>query len=348
MSIKDFKKRFDPALLNFLDSKTKTLRKYNNRDLNNYLLHLRKILQGGKRIRPYLSFLSYKAYGGKEDSKVIKLLVFIEIFHAFCLVHDDIIDKADYRHGVSTIHKFATDKTGVTNLSSIHFGNSIAILIGDFLFSWAFELILKNKDFEEKELKKIINIFFNMVDEVIVGQFIDINISSEEKSNEEMIYQKMLLKTASYSFIHPLMIGASLVKEIKNGEFFKGFGLFLGTAFQIQDDLFDIIYDSGEIHKSSFNDIAQHQRTIFTNYIFEKGTRKQREILQTYFGKKVDEKGEKILREIFHKSGAIKYGKSLIENNIKKAKELLKKEKIAEKYKDLFFEFIDILSKRKS
>ena len=348
MSIKDFKKRFDPALLNFLDSKTKTLRKYNNRDLNNYLLHLRKILQGGKRIRPYLAFLSYKAYGGKEDNKVIKLLVFIEIFHAFCLVHDDIMDKADYRHGVSTIHKFATDKTKVSNLSSIHFGDSIAILIGDFLFSCAFELLFNNDDFGEKELKRIINIFFNMVDEVIVGQFIDVNISNEEKSNEEMIYQKMFLKTASYSFIRPMMIGASLVKEIKNEEFFKQFGLALGISFQIQDDLFDIIYDSDEIYKSSFNDIAQHQHTIFTNYIFEKGTSKKREIIQTYFGKKVDEKGKKILRGIFQESGAIEYGKSLIENGIKKAKELLKKEKLAEKYKDLFFEFIDMLSKRKS
>ena len=69
---------------------------------------------------------------------------------------------------------------------------------------------------------------------------------------------------------------------------------------------------------------------------------------QTYFGKKVDEKGKKILRGIFRESGAIEYGKYLIEDNIKKAKELLKKEKIAEKYKDLFFKFIDILSKRKS
>ncbi|KKS11120.1 MAG: Geranylgeranyl pyrophosphate synthase [Parcubacteria group bacterium GW2011_GWB1_41_5] len=283
MRLKDFKKRFDPALLNFLDSKTETLRKYNNRDLNNYLLHLRKILQGGKRIRPYLAFLCYKSYGGKEDNKAIKLLVFIEIFHAFCLVHDDILDKADYRHGVSTIHKFATDKTRASNLGSIHFGNSIAILIGDFLFSWAFELLFNNDNFGEKELKRVTNIFLKMIEEVFIGQFIDVKMSSDENPNEKSIFQKMYLKTAGYSFTHPMMIGASLVKEIKNEEFFKQFGLVLGISFQIQDDLFDIIYDSNEIFKSSFNDIAQHQHTIFTNYVFEKGAKKQREILRTYF-----------------------------------------------------------------
>ncbi len=347
MSIKDFKKRFDPALLNFLDSKTKTLRKYNNRDLNNYLLHLRKILQGGKRIRPYLAFLSYKAYGGTEDSKVIKLLVFIEIFHAFCLIHDDVMDKADYRHGVSTIHRFATDKTKAANLSSIHFGNSIAILIGDLLFSWSFEILL-NSAFDKATIERARRIFTPMIEEVMVGQFVDIDILKENKVGEKIIFQKMFLKTASYSFIRPMMIGASLVKEIKNEEFFKELGLFLGTAFQIQDDLFDIIYESDEIYKSSFNDIEQGQHTIFTNFVFEKGTKKQREILQTYFSKKVNEKEKKILRGVFQKSGAIEYGKSLIEDGINKANDLLKKEKIAEKYKGPFFEFIDILSKRKS
>ena len=124
------------------------------------------------------------------------------------------------------------------------------------MFSWAFELLFNNDNFGEKELKRVTNIFLKMIEEVFIGQFIDVKMSSDENPNEKSIFQKMYLKTAGYSFTHPMMIGASLVKEIKNEEFFKQFGLVLGISFQIQDDLFDIIYDSNEIFKSSFNDIS--------------------------------------------------------------------------------------------
>ena len=101
----------------------------------------------------------------------MKLLVFMEIFHAFCLVHDDIMDKADKRHGIETFHMLIKPPS---------LGNSIAILIGDFLFSWAFEILLTNKDFDQEKLERTKEIFLKMIDEVITGQFIDINLTGRK------------------------------------------------------------------------------------------------------------------------------------------------------------------------
>ncbi|MEK7186542.1 MAG: polyprenyl synthetase family protein [Patescibacteria group bacterium] len=339
MQLKEFKDKFDPLLIEFIEKKIKLLQIYKSPDLTKCLSHLKKLLGSGKRIRPYLSFLSYKAYGGTKDKDMMKLLVFMEIFHAFCLVHDDIMDKADKRHGIETFHMLIKPPS---------LGNSIAILIGDFLFSWAFEILLTNKDFDQEKLERTKEIFLKMIDEVITGQFIDINLTGKKTSTEEEIYQKMFLKTASYSFIRPLMIGKALVGEIKDEKFFQEFGKSLGFAFQIQDDLFDIIYDTDEIFKSSFNDVQQRQHTIFTNYIFEKGTNKQKTVLQTYFGKKIEDKDKNKLIKIFNDSKSLEYGKKLIKGNLEKAKKLLKEESMIDTYKNNLLEFIDILNQRKS
>lgn len=334
MELKDFKNKIDKEILIFLDSKIFSLSKYQTNDLDYRVFdQLLKLLRDGKRIRSYVAFLSYKAYGGKDDKNAIKLFSFLEIFHAFCLVHDDIMDDADQRHGVKTINKL--------------YGNSQAILIGDFLFSWAWEILLTNKEFDEKSIERAKGIFLEMIDEVIIGQMTDLNITAKQKVSNEEIINKMLLKTAGYSFIKPMIIGAYLARNIKDEEKpIEKFGKYLGLAFQIQDDLLDIMFDSNQTKKSDFNDVAQHQHTLFTNYVFEKGNKEQRGILKTMFGKKLNQIDKDMLRKVFVNSGAIGYGKKEIINNLNNAKKALEKIKIDEKYKNLFLKLTDDLVNR--
>lgn len=331
MNLKDFKNKIDKEILIFLDSKISSLSKYKTNDLDYRVFdQLLKLLRSGKRIRSYVAFLSYKAHGGKDDKNAIKLSSFLEIFHAFCLVHDDIMDDADQRHGVKTINK--------------RYGNSQAILIGDFLFSWAWEILLTNKEFDEKSLERIKRIFLEMIDEVFVGQMMDLNITAKHKVSNEEIVNKMLLKTAGYSFIKPMIIGAYLARNIKDEEkSIEEFGKYLGLAFQIQDDLLDIKFESSQTKKSDFNDVTQHQHTLFTNFVFEKGANEQKQILKDLFGKKLNKTDKVVLRKVFIDSGAIDYGEKEVTNNLNLASKSLSKIKIHEKYKSLFLELVNDL-----
>lgn len=333
MELKDFKKDIDKEIIAFFKNKLSSLSKYQNLEMDQLFEHVGKILLEGKRIRPYLAYLSYKSFGGKEDKKVIKFLSFIEIFHIFCLVHDDILDKADERHGVKTINKL--------------YGNSQAMLIGDLLFSWSWEILLTNNNINKETIERIEKIFLEMIDEVFTGQMIDLNISSKNKVSNQEILQKMLLKTAGYSFIKPMMIGSVLAGVTKKDyDFIREFGTELGLAFQIQDDLLDIGYESKTTKKSAFNDIEQHQHTLFTNYVFEKGTSKQKEILNNLFGKKIKSRDRERLREVFFQSGAIKYGKELVLKHLNQAEKMLDKSVMDTKSKKLFSDLISGLINR--
>lgn len=241
--LKEFKQAFDPILKQCLDRKIEAFSKnVNDPFILDIVAYSQKLIEsGGKRIRPYVSYLMYKALGGKEVEKTLELFISLELFHNFALIHDDIMDKDSIRHGVQTVHEYVKEKLQKEgrfgDLS--HIGNSQAILLGDVLLCWAFS-VFDESNLDEDKLKNA-KLFFNkMADDVLLGQIIDIDITSRKDIPKELIDKKDKLKTASYTFIKPLQIGASLIKIDKNTEkFCEDLGLNLGLAFQLQDDLLD-------------------------------------------------------------------------------------------------------------
>lgn len=305
-----FKKEFDIHLKNFLNKKIKQIISYTkDTHIVDYVNHANEIaLNGGKRIRPFIAYLSYFAFGGKDEDRIIKFLVSLETFHLFALIHDDIMDKDKLRHGVSTSHLYISNelkKRG--NKDHDHLGISQAILVGDLFFNWAWEIISLNSKTNVRKL------FSEMVDGTAVGQMLDVD-SKNNNVSKDLIYEinpapffkefyshitdpKMLkrcwinyLKTARYSFMYPLLIGASLSKNLTFNEkkLCNKLGLNLGIAFQAQDDIFD-----------SDN--------------------------------KLD----------------IEFQKEIIRNNIENAKKLIEKSKMKKEYKEKFTEFIETIEKRK-
>jgi len=311
-----FKKEFDPYIRQYIEQKIKNITKYTKDSfIISYLGYIKTIvLSAGKRIRPYVAYSMYLALGGKETEKVLKFLVSIELFHSFYLVHDDIMDKASLRHSVSTVHKHVADmlKKGERLNDLNHIGNSQAILIGDLLFSWSQEILNLNKDFNQKIAHKAKRLFYEMVDEVTVGQMIDVDITTRKKISKELIDQKTYLKTAGYSFIKPLQIGAALSgnsnKDIE--KFCKEFGLRMGMAFQTQDDLLDITSTDEELQKTTSSDKSQHQHTYFT------------------FFKSLDE------------------GKKMIKENFEKAKKLVENFPLGDKNKNKLLNLVEIIEQR--
>lgn len=314
--IKLFKEKFDPYLIEYLNKKTQSINKYTKDPyILDYINYAKKItLAGGKRIRPYIAYLMYQSLGGKEKEKILNLLVFLEVFHSSCLIHDDIMDKAKLRHGIETSHIYIGNKLkkGKRIGELDHVGNSQAILLGDILLTWSQEIISLNNDFDQKILQKVKTSFYEMFDEVIVGQMIDVDITTRDKVSKNLIDEKTRLKTAGYSFVKPLLIGAALSGNInKNIETFcKEFGLRMGIAFQTQDDLLDIISTDKQLQKTTSLDKSQNQHTYFT-----------------YFK-------------------SLEAGKEIIETNFNEARVLVKNLSINEHAKKKFFDLIEIIQNR--
>lgn len=352
-NLKEFKNVFDPLLNEYIDKKIEEfLKTTQDPFIKDFISYSKKLITGGgKRIRPYIAYLAYNSFGGKDEDKAIKLFISLELFHNFCLIHDDIIDKSTTRHGQKTIHTYVLEKLKESKRTGNleHIGNSQAILVGDLLFSWATELFAKNEDFNIDNLTKAKKYFYKMVDEVILGQIIDVDLSTRENPNWDLIEEKTRLKTSRYSFVRPMQIGAIVANiNYDMDDFFENLGTKLGIAFQIQDDLLDIIGNPKEIRKTPLIDIVEHQHTFFTNFIFRNGSKYQKEYFNEIFGKEIPKEKENKIRNLFIESGAIDAGRKIIKENLGEAKKLIENSKLKNEYKQKFLELIVLIEERQS
>lgn len=307
MNLNKFKKEIDPLIQSFLQKKVNELPEDKDfQFLKEEFIYIKEFVRDGKRIRPYVAYINYLSFGGKKNKKVIKDLVFLEIFHYFCLIHDDIMDNSRMRHGIKTINE--------------KYGYSEALLLGDFLLSWTWELI-SSLNLNNKQKNKLILIFNEMTNDVFLGQALDVNSSRKKTISDDLIMKKTLHKTAGYTFKNPMLIGLTLAGKHnnKNKRFCENLGESLGIAFQIQDDLLDITSDF-KGNKTPLKDVSEGTHTIFSNYVFKNGSNYQKTVLSDNFGKqKIDI--EKV-RKVFYDSGAIDYGKKLATKYFNKSKQL--------------------------
>ena len=323
MNLWDFKVTFDGILENYVREKVQEAEKLlNNPKLNKYIEYIETfIFSGGKRIRPYGLRIAYKGFGGKDEKAILNFWIMFELFHTMALIHDDIIDQSEKRHNILTIHQYINS---ILDKSDEHIAQWQAILIGDLLISRVYELQYKHHDFPEELLFEARRNVHEMIEEVILGQMIDVDMMGGEAVTEDMIDKKNMYKTAWYTFIRPMLTGAILAGADKESqdliiELWKD----LGLAFQIKDDLFDII--SADKTKSLFSDIQEGQQTFFTNYIFTKGTKEEQELLASCMKKKLNKEQIISLQEMFERSWALEYGKGLIKKHTDVAEKTLAK-----------------------
>lgn len=346
MDLKNFQDKFNDYLLRFVDEKLFNLNKYTkDKFILSLFRHAKKlILSDGKRIRPYGAYLMYKNFGGKKENKFFKILIALEILHDFLLIHDDIMDKGLLRRGVVTTHIFtAQTLKKMRRRGDLNFvGLSQAICLGDLLYLWSSEIFSFNPGFKNENFNKARDFFYKMLEEVIIGQIMDIDCITKKSVSDLFIRQKTLLKSASYTFIRPFQIGAALAgANEKKLNFCYTLGKYLGMAFQIRNDMIDIIGVEKD-RKTPLGDIALGEHSFFTQYIFKNGSSQQKKDLKRYFGKKIAKENQEKIINLFYQSKAIEFGKKMIDDYLKKAfliqKWLLKKE-----YKDYMLQIIKIL-----
>lgn len=167
MDLKSFKETFDILLKQYVDEKTSQAKNLLSiPKLNAFIDYITTfIFSGGKRIRPYCLWIMYKGFGGNQEKDALQFSIIFELLHSMALIHDDIIDQASKRHNVPTMHTYITSLLGE---GKEHIAEGQAILIGDLMLSWVYELGNKNHDFSKKILEAARENVHSMIEEVIL------------------------------------------------------------------------------------------------------------------------------------------------------------------------------------
>lgn len=229
---------------------------------------------GGKRLRPMLVLLSAKAVGG-NCNQVYHAALAVELLHTFTLVHDDIMDNSPKRRGKETVYK--------------KFDNNTAILAGDSLAALAFETLLKDCN---KKSKEVISSFTKGLITVCEGQGLDKEFELKEevslKQYKEMIYKKTAALMEMCCNISALLCNAKKIHI----DFITGFGKNLGMAFQIQDDLLDIIGQENEFGKVIGSDLIEGKKTFLLIKAMNKADAEEKKALLKLIRSKGIERSE--------------------------------------------------------
>jgi geranylgeranyl diphosphate synthase type II len=216
---------------------------------------------GGKRMRPIATLIAGDLFGvAIEKTKFAALS--IELFHNFSLIHDDIMDKAPLRRGKETVHE--------------KWNENIAILSGDVLFVKAYELLSKN---DCKYLLPLLSCFNRTAIEVCEGQQLDMDFEQREDVTIDEYINMIRLKTSvllGAAFEMGAIIGEASEENIKH---IYNFGVNLGIAFQIQDDLLDLYGEAEKVGKQKGGDILADKKTILSILAKTAANEKQKEEL---------------------------------------------------------------------
>ncbi|MFD8496423.1 polyprenyl synthetase family protein [Amycolatopsis sp. NPDC059657] len=220
------------------------------------------VFAGGKRLRPALCVLGWQSAGGSgELDAVIATAASLEMFHAFALIHDDVMDQSDIRRGQPTLHRILAGRHADRPNPDL-LGVNSGILFGDLALSWTDEL-LYGASFTAEQRQAIAPLLFAMRTEVMYGQYLDLLSTGRPTTDLGHAMLIARLKTAKYTIERPLHLGAALAgadKALLRG--LTAFSIPVGEAFQLRDDLLGVYGDPGETGKSTVDDLRAGKHTV--------------------------------------------------------------------------------------
>lgn len=333
MDLSSFKTTFDGVLQTYVHNKIEQAQKLiSDKKINTFINYINTfIFSGGKRIRPFGLWITYTWFGGDNEKAILNFGIIFELLHSMALIHDDVIDQADKRHNALTVHAFI-EKTLEGKAHAHHIAEGQAILLGDLLLSRVYELRYQQHDFPEKLLWEARKNVHSMIEEVILWQMIDVDMMISGPASLTLIDKKNMYKTASYTFVRPMLTWAILANASQEQQqLIIELGKYMGMTFQMRDDYLDIM--GGDKTKSTFSDIQEWQQTYFTNFIFEKWTPQQQELLKSCMGKELDEVQIKSLQTMFQESWALEFGRQSILEYSKNARDILTKTELNDEAK---------------
>ncbi|EYT64376.1 geranylgeranyl pyrophosphate synthase [Dietzia sp. UCD-THP] len=225
------------------------------------------VLNGGKRIRPRFGLAGWSAASPADATvpdEIITACAALELIQACALIHDDIVDASDTRRGRPTVHRSieAAHRDLGWSGDPARYGVSQAILVGDLALAWADEMFVTS-GVDPAALGRALEPWYAMKTEVLSGQMLDILAESSGATDEETPARVNRFKTAAYTVERPLHIGAALAGAAPDTvTALREFGVAVGQAFQLRDDMLGVFGDPEVTGKPSGDDLREGKRTL--------------------------------------------------------------------------------------
>ena len=286
---------------------------------------------GGKRVRPVAVLMANGCFGG-DTVKAMPAALAVEVFHNFTLMHDDIMDQAPVRRGQTTVHK--------------KWNTTIAILSGDAMMVKAYHLL---EDLSAEHLVPVLKIFNKTALEVCEGQQLDMDFETSDSVSIENYIEMIRLKTAVL-LAASLQIGALTANaSVQDQELIYNFGINLGLAFQLQDDLLDCFADAEKFGKQPGGDILENKKTFLLLKAMERADNRQREQISAILALSADQpqKVERMLA-VYKNLGIDLLAAEKVHFYTEKALESLDRIKLDQSEKKPLFDMASMLMGRES
>jgi len=267
----------------------------------------RFVLADGKRLRPMFCYWGWRGAGQPDHEGIITAAAALELFHAFALIHDDIMDGSDRRRGQPSVHRHFTDlhTSHSWRGDATRYGQSAALLCGDLCAAWA-DHMFTECGLPPESIHRGHHLFTLMRTEVIAGQYLDL-VSGVGDGSVAGALTVIRMKAARYTVTRPLQIGASLAgagPEMLNA--LLAFGDPLGDAFQLRDDVLGVFGDPSITGKPVLDDLREGKPTVLIALARAHADQIQAERLKNLFGRAdLDLAGAEDLRTIIAATGAL-------------------------------------------
>lgn len=227
----------------------------------------RFVLDGGKRLRPLFAYWGWRSAGGDgDDAGLITAAASLELLHACALVHDDVMDASDTRRGRPAAHAaFAVQhrEAGWTGDPDA-FGTAAAILLGDLLLSWSDSMFASAAIGVEQQATARA-VYDNMRQLVMAGQYLDVLVQARARFSIDEALRVIEFKTSKYTVEGPLHLGAAVAGAPRAVfEALSAYGLALGEAFQLRDDVLGVFGDPAMTGKPAGDDLREGKQTLLT------------------------------------------------------------------------------------
>ncbi|MFD5552735.1 polyprenyl synthetase family protein [Streptomyces sp. NPDC127068] len=318
MPLSALKARVDHELETFVRRETALLEAVDP-ELKPFGEQLRAIVGHGKRLRAAFCYWGWRAAGRADGDDVVRAAAGVELVHAAAVVHDDLIDRSALRHGVPTAHRALTPPRNRLTRGSGRgaTGRALALLAGDLLISWSGQLFT-DCGLPSAYLNRARPLWATLARELVAGECLEVLRSGPGPAvatDPEGSLKIVRYKTAKYTVEHPLHIGALLggappaLREV-----FSAYGVPLGEAFQLRDDLLGVFGAPDSTGKSNLDDLGGAKPTVLLALMRRAATDAEQQEIQVLLGRR-DEIGPEDLdrfRAIAERTGARRGVEALI------------------------------------
>ena len=311
------------------------------------------VINGGKRFRPLFAAVGAMGAGSQLSDAELRAFASLELLQACALVHDDLMDASDTRRGEPAIHKLfeAMHVAEKYQGKATQFGLSASVLIGDLALIWS-DQMLNSSGIKSESLLAALSVHDEMRVELIAGQYLDV---FEQARGTQSVAQALNIaryKSAKYTIERPLHLGAAIAipepaKRAQIVSIYSEFGLPLGEAFQLRDDLLGVFGDPKITGKPAGDDLREGKRTVLMAMTHDRiSGPAEAEFLKEFGNHDISESAIARLQEIIAETGAAMHVEDLIEELTSTALEALNRDEIDSQARKLLTEMAIIATKR--